>query len=169
VFAALKGSMVIHGPGGSREVSARAFHTGPYETVVGPDEMLTEIRLPVRPGSGSAYLKVMRRAGDWPIGAAGVAVWLAGGVIADVGIGLTAVGAEHFTAAEAEEFLRGRPAGEETYARAGAIAAGHVRPSSDQRGTADYKRHLVSELTARALRAAVGRVRGPGTAPGTAS
>ena len=48
-FAALKGSMVIHGPDGSREVSARAFHTGPYETVVGPDEMLTEIRLPVRP------------------------------------------------------------------------------------------------------------------------
>ena len=58
-FAALKGSMVIHGPDGSREVSARAFHTGPYETVVGPAEMLTEIRLPVRPGSGSAYLKVM--------------------------------------------------------------------------------------------------------------
>ena len=57
-FAALKGSMVIHGPDGSREVSARAFHTGPYETVVGPAELLTEIRLPVRPGSGSAYLKV---------------------------------------------------------------------------------------------------------------
>jgi carbon-monoxide dehydrogenase medium subunit len=169
VFAALKGSMIIHGPAGSREVSARAFHTGPYETVVGPDEMLTEIRLPLRPGSGSAYLKVMRRAGDWPIGAAGVAVWLAGGVIADVGIGLTAVGAEHVTAAEAEEFLLGRPAGEETYARAGAIAAEHVRPSSDQRGTADYKRHLVSELTARALRAAVGRVRGPVPVRGTAS
>src|SRR5690242_9642342 len=48
-FAALKGSMIIHGPDGSREVSARAFHTGPYETVVAPTEMLTEIRLPVRP------------------------------------------------------------------------------------------------------------------------
>src|ERR1700760_2270814 len=68
-FAALKGSMIIHGRDGSREVSARAFHTGPYETVVGPAEMLTEIRLPIRPDSGSAYLKVMRRAGDWPIGA----------------------------------------------------------------------------------------------------
>ena len=44
-FAALKGSMIIHGPDGSREVSARAFHTGPYQTVVGPDEMLTEIGL----------------------------------------------------------------------------------------------------------------------------
>jgi aerobic carbon-monoxide dehydrogenase medium subunit len=159
-FAALKGSMIIAGPGGSREVSARAFHTGPYETVVGPAEMLTEIRLPIRRDSGSAYLKVCRRAGDWAIGAAGAAVWLSGGLIADVGIGLTAVGAAHFVAAEAEEFLLGRPADEESFARAGAIAAEHCNPPSDQRGPADYKRHLVGELTARVLRAAVRRARG---------
>src|ERR1700689_1971073 len=156
-FAALKGSMIIHGPDGSREVSARAFHTGPYETVIGPAEMLTEIRLPVRRDSGSAYLKVARRAGDWPIGAAGAAVWLAGGRITDVGIGLTAVGAMHFVAAEAEEFLRGRPADEQTLARAGEIAAEHCRPASDQRGPAEYKRHLVQELTTRVLRTAVRR------------
>jgi carbon-monoxide dehydrogenase medium subunit len=160
-FAALKGSMVIHGPGGSREVSARAFHTGPYETVVAPDELLTEIRLPVRPGSGSAYLKVCRRAGDWPIGAAGAAVWLTGGLIADVGIGLTAVGAAHFVAAEAEEFLRGRAPTADVLERAGQIAAEHCRPASDQRGPAEYKRHLVRELTARVLRTAVARAGGP--------
>jgi len=159
-FAALKGSMIINGPDGSREVSARAFHAGPYETVVRPAEMLTEIRLPVRRDSGSAYLKVCRRAGDWPIGAAGAAVWLADGTIADVGIGLTAVGAAHFVAAEAEEFLRGRTADEQSFARAGEIAAEHCHPVSDQRGTEEYKRHLVSELTVRALRAAVGRARG---------
>ena len=159
-FAALKGSMVIHGPGGRREVSARAFHAGPYETVVGPQEMLTEIRLPVRPNCGSAYTKVMRRAGDWPIGAAGAVLWLAGDRITDVGIGLTAVGAPHFAAAEAEDFLRGRVAGEEAFARAGEIAAGHCDPASDQRGPAEYKRHLVRELTARVLRAAAGRARG---------
>ena len=160
-FAALKGSMIIQGASGSREVSARAFHTGPYQTVVGPTEMLTEIRLPIRPGGGSAYVKVARRAGDWPIGAAGAAVWLAGDAdrIADVGIGLTAVGATHFVAAEAEEFLRGRPADEESLARAGEIAAEHCRPASDQRGPADYKRHLVRELTARVLRVAVHRGR----------
>jgi carbon-monoxide dehydrogenase medium subunit len=168
-FAALKGSMVINGPDGSREVSARAFHTGPYETVVGPAEMLTEIRLPVRPGSGSAYLKVMRRAGDWPIGAAGAAVWLADPsakhtVIADVGIGLTAVGAAHFVAAEAEEFLRGLPPTEEAFGRAGEIAAEHCNPASDQRGPAEYKRHLVRELTARVLRTAVARAGGPAPA-----
>jgi carbon-monoxide dehydrogenase medium subunit len=159
-FAALKGSMVIQGPDGSREVAARAFHTGPYETVIGAAEMLTEIRLPVRPNSGSAYLKVMRRAGDWPIGAAGATIWLADGAIADVGIGLTAVGAAHFVAAEAEEFLRGRTANEQSLVRAGEIAAEHCNPASDQRGTVEYKRHLVSELTTRALRTAVSRARG---------
>jgi carbon-monoxide dehydrogenase medium subunit len=161
-FAALKGSMIIHGPDGSREVSARAFHTGPYQTVVAPDEMLTEIRLPIRLDGGSAYMKVARRIGDWPIGAAGAAVWLTAGGdrIADVGIGLTAVGATHFVAAEAEEFLRGRPANEETLAQAGEIAAEHCRPGSDQRGPVDYKRHLVQELTARVLRLAVSRARG---------
>ena len=164
-FAAMKGTMVIHGPDGSREVSARAFHTGPYETVVGPAELLTEIRLPIRPGGGSGYLKVSRRAGDWPVGAAGAAVWLAdagGGKhsIADVGIGLTAVGATHFVAAEAEEFLKGRSADEESLTRAGEIAAEHVRPVTDQRGPADYKRHLVQELTTRVLRVAVARARG---------
>jgi carbon-monoxide dehydrogenase medium subunit len=159
-FAALKGSMIVHGPDGSREVSARAFHTGPYETVVGPAEMLAEIRLPIRPHSGSAYMKVARRAGDWPIGAAGVAVRLEGELIADVGIGLTAVGAAHFVAAEAEEFLRGGPADERNLARAGEIAAEHCRPVSDQRGPAEYKRHLVRELTTRMLRVAVRRARG---------
>jgi len=158
-FAALKGSMIIQGPGGRREVPARAFHTGPYETVVGPAEMLTEIRLPIRPGSGSAYMKVARRVGDWPIGAAGAAVWLTGDRIADVGIGLTAVGAAHFVAAEAEEFLRGRPADGESLGRAGEIAAEHCHPAADQRGPAEYKRHLVQELTARVLSTAVRRAR----------
>jgi carbon-monoxide dehydrogenase medium subunit len=159
-FAALKGSMIIHGPDGTREVPARGFHTGPYETVVGPAEMLTEIRLPIRPGAGSANMTGARRAGDWPVGAAGAAVRLDGERIADVGIGLTAVGAAHFVAAEAEEFLRGQRPGEEAFARAGQIAAEHCNPPADQRGPASYKRHLVSELTVRVLRLAVGRARG---------
>ena len=159
-FAALKASMVICGPDGSRTVSAREFHTGPYETVIAPGEMLTEIRIPVRPGGGSAYAKVGRRVGDLPIGAAGAAIWLDGGAVADAGIGLTAVGARQFAAPEAEEFLRGAPATEESFARAGEIAAEHCRPASDQRGPADYKRHLAGELTERALLRALRRARG---------
>ena len=159
-FAAMKSTMVIRGPGGSREVSAREFHTGPYETVIEPGEMLTEIRLPIRPGGGSGYQKVSRRAGDWPVGAAGAAVWLDGTVIADAGIGLAALGARHFAATEAEAFLRGQPASDQTLAMAGTIAAEHCRPVTDQRGPADYKRHLARELTVRALRVAVSRARG---------
>ena len=159
-FAALKGRMVIHGPDGSRTVSAREFHTGPYETVVDAGEMLTEIRLPISPGGGSAYEKVGRRVGDWPVSAAGAAIWLAGDVVADAGIGLTAVGARQFAAPEAEEFLRGAPATDESFARAGEIAAEHCRPVSDQRGPADYKRHLAAELTVRALRVALRRAQG---------
>jgi carbon-monoxide dehydrogenase medium subunit len=159
-FAAMKGTMVIRGPDGTREVSAREFHTGPYETVIGPAELLTEIRLPIRPGGGSGYRKVSRRAGDWPVGAAGAAVWLADDVIAEVGIGLAAVGATHFVAAEAEEYLRGRPASPQTLARAGEIAAEHCRPVTDQRGPADYKRHLARELTTRVLQSAVARALG---------
>jgi aerobic carbon-monoxide dehydrogenase medium subunit len=159
-FAALKARMVIHGPDGSRTVSAREFHTGPYETVVGAGEMLTEIRIPISPGGGSAYEKVGRRVGDWPVGAAGVAIWLAGDVVAEAGIGLTAVGARQFAAPEAEEFLRGAPPTDESFARAGEIAAGHCRPVSDQRGPADYKRHLAAELTVRALRVALRRAQG---------
>ena len=165
-FAALKAIMVIQNLTGTRTVHAREFHTGPYETVVAPGELLTEIRIAIVPGGGSAYQKVGRRVGDWPVGAAGAAIWLdAGGdpgTVADAGIGLTAVGAEHFSAAAAEDFLRGAPATEESFARAGQIAAEHCRPVSDQRGPADYKRHLAGELTTRALRAALARATGAG-------
>jgi aerobic carbon-monoxide dehydrogenase medium subunit len=158
-FAALKASMVIRGPDGSRTVPAREFFTGPYETVVAPGELLTEIRITIRPGCGSAYEKVLRRVGDWPVGAAAAAVWLDGNTVAEAGIGLAAVGARNFAAAEAEAMLRGAPATEATLARAGEIAAEHCRPSSDQRGPADYKRHLARELTVRALRRALDRAR----------
>jgi len=179
-FAALKAMMIIAHPGGTRTVPARDFYTGPYETVVAPGEILTEIRITIRPGGGSAYEKVGRRAGDWPVGAVGSALWLDGGgadgggadggIIADAGIGLTAVGAPHFAAAGAEEFLRGAPATEESFARAGELAAASCQPVSDQRGPADYKRHLACELTIRSLRRALARARkhgggAPGGAP----
>jgi carbon-monoxide dehydrogenase medium subunit len=174
-FAALKATMVIAHPGGTRTVPVRDFHTGPYETVVGPGEILTEIRIALRPGGGSAYEKVGRRAGDWPVAAAGTALWLDGGrldgpIIAEAGIGLTAVGAPRFAAAEAEDFLRGAPATEESFGRAGELAAASCRPVSDQRGPADYKRHLACELTIRSLRRALARARqhggaGPGGPP----
>ena len=160
VFAALRATAVIRGQAGNRTVPVREFHKGPYETVVGPGELLAEIRVPVRPATGSAYEKVSRRVGDWSIAAAGAVLQLEPGQrkVASAGIGLTAVGAEHFVAAQAEEFLRGRAADEESFTAAAAIAAQHCHPSADQRGPEDYKRHLVAELTTRALRRAAARV-----------
>jgi aerobic carbon-monoxide dehydrogenase medium subunit len=158
-FAAARAVAVIRGRDGDRTVPVREFHLGPYQTVVGPGELLAEVRVPVRPGTGSAYQKVARRVGDWSIAAAGAVLGLDGDRIADAGIGLTAVGAEHFVAAEAEEFLRGRAPDDGSFTRAAAIAAEHCRPVADQRGPEDYKRHLVAELTVRALRLAATRAR----------
>jgi carbon-monoxide dehydrogenase medium subunit len=161
-FAAARATAIIRGPDGERTVPVREFHLGPYETVVGRGELLAEVRLPVRPGTGSAYEKVSRRVGDWSVAAAGAVLQLAGDqdrpVIESAGIGLTAVGAEHFVAAEAEDYLRGRAVNAESFAAAGAIAAEHCRPVTDQRGPEDFKRHLVAELTTRALRRAAARV-----------
>jgi carbon-monoxide dehydrogenase medium subunit len=162
VCAALGAHVAIRGTGGTRTVSVRELHTGPYETVVGPAELLTEVRVPIRPGAGSAYEKVERRAGDWAVAAAGAFVVLDGTHVADVGIGLTAVGAPHFCAPEAEAALRGQEATDEHLAAAAQLAADHTDPQADQRGPVDYKRHLARELTLRALRQSVARAQGEG-------
>lgn len=161
VFTALRASAVIQGPAGRRELPLREFFRGPYETAVGVGELLVEVRVPVRTvASGraaSAYEKVTRRAGDWAVAAAGVALDFDGDRIAEAGIGLTSVGAAGFAAPEAEDLLRGGPATDDRFAEAGALAALHCAPSADQRGPVDYKRHLVATLVVRALRRATAR------------
>jgi carbon-monoxide dehydrogenase medium subunit len=145
---------VIRGPGGERILTMADFHRGPYETAVGPDELLCELRFPVRSRSGSAYEKVERRVGDWAVGAAGASVTLAGdGTIADAAVGLTALGLDH-TVAEAGAVLRGQRPAEELFVEAGRLAAAACDPVDDQRGPIDYKRHLADELTRRVLRLA---------------
>jgi len=158
VCTTLGASCVIRGRDGERVVTMEEFHRGPYETAVGAAEMLVEVRFPVRPGGSSAYEKVERRAGDWAIVSAGAAVWLDGGIITDARVGLAAVGPNTAGLPAISEALRGQPASEEIYARAGEIAAASCNPATDMRGTADYKRHLADELTRRALRRAVARV-----------
>ncbi|MER6589772.1 FAD binding domain-containing protein [Micromonospora chalcea] len=160
VCTALDASCVIRGPGGAeRVVSMEEFHVGPYETAVGDGEILVEVRLPVRPGCGSAYEKVERRAGDWAVVSAGAAVWLDGGVISDARVGLAAVGPNTTGIPEVSAALRGQTPSESLFEQAGAIAARSCDPATDQRGSADYKRHLADELTRRTLRRAVERAR----------
>ncbi|HEU5043310.1 MAG TPA: xanthine dehydrogenase family protein subunit M [Nocardioidaceae bacterium] len=158
VCTTLDASCVIRGPAGERVVSMEDFHRGPYETAVEHGEMLTEIRLPVRPNGSSAYAKVERRAGDWAVTSAGAAVWMDGPRIVDARVGLAAVGPNTTGIPAISEALRGHEPSEELYSRAGELAAQSCSPTTDNRGSADYKRHLADELTRRTLRRAVERV-----------
>jgi aerobic carbon-monoxide dehydrogenase medium subunit len=157
VCSALKAKAVIRGADGERVVGLDEFHIGPYMTAVGEDEILTEVRLPLRPGAGSAHEKVERRAGDWAVAAVSAAVWMDGDTITDAGLALAAVGPTTVHVSRAEELLRGRRPAEELFAEAGEIASEDCSPFADGRGPVDYKRHLAGVLTGRALRRATSR------------
>ncbi|CAN5344095.1 xanthine dehydrogenase family protein subunit M [soil metagenome] len=157
---------VARGPAGQREISIDDFHQGPYETSLAHNEMLIEVRIPLRHNMSSAYAKVERRVGDWAVAAAGASVTLDSdqtGIVA-ARVGLTAVNPDAEGLRALAELLAGRPATEATFADAGRAAAQACEPVSDMRGSADYKRHLASELTIRTLRTSVERVRNT-TAP----
>jgi carbon-monoxide dehydrogenase medium subunit len=156
VCAAVGAEMVIRGDDGERVLGMHEFHRGPYRTAVGEAEMLIEIRVPLHDESGSAYEKVDRRVGDWAVAAAGASVKLASGVIEWGRIALAAVGSE-VTSVEAAQALVGEPPSDQLFARAAELAAAASRPVSDQRGSAEYKRHVAGVLTERALRRATAR------------
>jgi carbon-monoxide dehydrogenase medium subunit len=162
VCSAAKAHVMIRGADGEREVAMEDFHVGPYVTAVGAGELLTEVRLPLFAGAGSAHEKVERRAGDWAIAAASAAVWIEGGRFSQVGIALSAVGMTTIHLTRAEDLLRGEAPSEERFAQAGAIASEDCSPSADGRGPIDYKRHLAGVLTHRALRRASERAQNPG-------
>ncbi|MBV8221278.1 MAG: xanthine dehydrogenase family protein subunit M [Solirubrobacterales bacterium] len=157
VCAALKAQLVIRGPSGERTTGMNGFYIGPFTTAVGADEMLTEIRIPIRAGAGSAHEKVERRAGDFAIAAVSAAVWIEGGTIADAGIALGALGPTTVIVTRAQDALKGKPPSEELFAQAGEIASEDCAPVADGRGPVDYKRHLANVLTVRALRRATAR------------
>jgi aerobic carbon-monoxide dehydrogenase medium subunit len=154
VCVALQGKAVLRGPDGERVVGLDEFHIGPYMTAVKDGELLTEVRLPLKTGGGSAHEKVERRAGDWAIAAASAAVWVDGGKITDAGVALSAVGPTTIHLARAAELLNGASPSEELFEQAGQIASEDCAPLPDGRGPVDYKRHLAGVLTKRALRRA---------------
>ena len=152
VMLALGASVVLKSSGGEREVPISEFLVDTFMTSIEPDELLTEIRVPM-PGerSGGDYLKLERKVGDWATVAVAVSLTLSNGSIGRAGIGLTGVGPKNIQATEAEAELAGASPGDEAFAEAGRLAAAAASPVSDVRGPEEYKRHMVDVYVRRGL------------------
>ena len=157
VCLALQAKAIVRGPDGERVIGMDELQVGPFMTTVADNEVLTEVRIPLKPGAGSAHEKVERRAGDFAIAAASAAVWIDGGTFADVGVGLGALGPKAIDVTRVAELLKGKSPSEDLFEQAGQIASEDCMPSADGRGPVDYKRHLAAVLTKRALRRATAR------------
>ncbi|MDE0832698.1 MAG: FAD binding domain-containing protein [Acidimicrobiales bacterium] len=139
---ALGGTLVVAGPGGTREVAATDFFTGFLESVLGVDEVLTEVHVPVSTG-GWSYQKFNRRAQDWAI---------VGVVVAEGGAGVSLVNmaSTPLRATAVEVALAGGASATD----AAASAADGTEPPTDNQADGPYREHLARVLTARALTAA---------------
>jgi carbon-monoxide dehydrogenase medium subunit len=153
---ALGAQFVIAGPSGTRTVEADDFFVDLFETAIGEDEILTEVRIPKHTGWGAHYEKFVRVAHQWPIVAVAAAVRVEGGTIAEARVGLTNMGSTPLRARSVEEALVGQPATADGVRAAAEKASEGTNPPSDLNGDADYRRHLAGVLTRRAVLAAAG-------------
>ena len=161
MMMALGASVVATGPNGSRSITMDDFLVDSLETSLAPDEVLTEIHVPrPTPGSGSAYVKLERKVGDYAIAAVAASITLDGDICTRAGVALTNVGPKAIRASAAEAFLVGKRLDEETMREAGRLAAEAAQPTADLRGPVEYKRAMVRTLTVRALRLAAERTKG---------
>jgi aerobic carbon-monoxide dehydrogenase medium subunit len=159
---ALSAEVVAVGNQGERRIPIDEFFIGPFTTTLTPDEILTEVRVPLPPPhSGGAYVKMERKVGDFATAAVAVQIALrANGTCEWAGIGLTNVGPTPIKARRAEEFLQGKRPDDGTVKEAARLAAAESTPEPDLRGSAEYKRDLIRVLTARALKKALERAGG---------
>jgi carbon-monoxide dehydrogenase medium subunit len=150
---ALGAEVVANGPKGERVIPIESFFVSLFLTALAPDEILTEVRVPIPPRrSAGAYLKLERKVGDFATAAVAAQLTLdEKGACQRAGIGLTNVGATPVKAKKAEAVLYGKEVDDATVTRAAELAAEEAEPSSDLRGPAEYKRGLVKELARRAL------------------
>lgn len=156
---ALDAEAIISGPNGDRSVPITEFFTGVRRTVLGPHEMLVELVVPAPgPQSGGTYLRHTPRR-ELDIAVVGVAsqLTMSNGVCAKARIALAAVAPTPVRAMTAERALEGQPVTPERIAQAAELAVDAARPISDQRGSADFRRHLVRVLTRRTLTTALTR------------
>src|SRR5215218_9476697 len=144
----LGAEFVIAGSGGTRTVEADDFFVDLFETAIGEDEILTEVRIPKHTGWGAHYEKFVRVAHQWPIVAVAATVR---GSIDEAKIGLTNMGSTPLRARATEAALAGASATEDGVRAAAEQAAEGTNPPSDLNGAADYRQHLARVLTGRAV------------------
>jgi carbon-monoxide dehydrogenase medium subunit len=156
VALALGASFVIAGATGRRTVAAADFFEGVFSTVVAEDELLVEVRVPKHTGWGAHYEKFTRIAQQWSIVAVAAAVRLDNGTIAEARVALTNMGSTPVRATAVEQSLIGQPATADAVREAAALAADGTSPPTDLNGDAEYRTHLATVLTRRAVLAAAG-------------
>jgi carbon-monoxide dehydrogenase medium subunit len=156
VAVALDASFVIAGPDGRRTVAAADFFQGVFSTALGEDELLVEIRVPKYTGWGAHYEKFNRVAQAWSIVSVAAAIRLDGDSIAEARVALGNMGSTPVRATAVEQALVGGPATADAVRQAAARAADGTSPVTDLNGDADYRRHLATVLTRRAVLAAAG-------------
>jgi len=158
LMLALGASFVLKGSGGERVVPADGFFVGSYATLMNPDEIMTEIRVPIpAKGTGWCYAKLKRKVGDFATAAAAVTLRMKGETVQEVAIALTNVAASTLKARAAEDSLRGKAMNDASIAQAARLAMSICDPAPDQRGDAEYKKAMAGEMTQRALRTAHSR------------
>lgn len=161
-MVAYRAEFVATGPQGRRTIPVDQFFTGLFTTALSPDEILTEVRLPIPPAhSGGAYVKLERKVGDFATAGAAVQLTLGGdGSVQQIGIGLTNVGTTGLRAKRSEDVLRGQKPEAKQIALATQFALEDSEPTADLRGSEEYKRNLVRVLTGRAIEKAIERAKG---------
>ncbi len=161
VLVALEGEVVARGPRGERVIGAADFFQTYLTTVLAPDEILTEVRLPaMEPGSGWAFEEFARRHGDFAIVGIAALVVLDGRRCRRARLAAAGAGPVPVRLRQAEAVLECGSVDESSIQAAAAAAERAVEPDGDLHASAEYRRHLTGVLTARALRRAVARAEG---------
>lgn len=145
--------LTLQSAGKSRTVPVEAFLLGMFETALGGDEIVTGIEIPLLNGAtAGAYEKFSTH--ERPTATAAAFVEMQDDVIASARIAVGSVGPLPVRISRADTMLMGAAPEEDLFRRAGEMAAETVDPVDDLYGSADYKRHLSSVLTLKALRRA---------------
>jgi CO/xanthine dehydrogenase FAD-binding subunit len=145
---------------GERWIDAADFFVGALTTALEPDEMLMEVELPIAaPGSGSCFLEMSRRRGDFAIIGVACIVRVDEGKCTEARIGLCNAGDRPVFATAASESLIGKPIGAADIAEAAALVQRGIDPGGSIHASKEFQRHIATVLTGRALSTASERAR----------